>query len=107
MGFLSRLLIPRKARRAVHPVRAVKRAATPRSVKRVTHAMHPVSNARYSVERSISTQIRSGARGGRKQGRSGARTVASVKPSTGSVYRHGNCPVRHRSAEAAARCRNG
>ncbi len=30
MGFLSRLLVPRGVRRAMHPVRAVKRAATQR-----------------------------------------------------------------------------
>jgi hypothetical protein len=31
VGFLTRLIIPRKVRRAVHPVRTVKRAASPRS----------------------------------------------------------------------------
>lgn len=94
MGFLTRLLVPRSVRRAVHPVRSVRRAVTPRSVKRVQRSLHPISNARYSVERSISTQIRSAARGGRK------------RSATAAVYRHGSCPVRHRSAEAAARCRN-
>lgn len=40
MGFLSRLLVPRSVRRAVHPVRAVKRAATPKAVKKAKRAMH-------------------------------------------------------------------
>ena len=88
MGFLSRLLIPRSVRRATHPVRAVKRAVTPKAVKKARRAMHPVSNAKYSVERSIATSLRSGS-----------------KPKA-KVYRHGNCPVKHRSAEAAARCKN-
>jgi hypothetical protein len=51
--------------------------------------MHPVDNAKYSVERSIATSLRSG-RNRRKA----------------PVYRHGNCPVRHRTPEAAARCPN-
>ena len=89
MGFLTRLLIPRSVRRAMHPGRAVKRAVTPKVVKKARRAMHPVDNARYSVERSIATSLRSG----RKRRKA-------------PVYRHGNCPVRHRTAEAAARCRN-
>ena len=41
MGFLSRLLIPRGVRRVAHPGRAVKRAVTPKSVKRARRALHP------------------------------------------------------------------
>ncbi len=51
--------------------------------------MHPVDNAKYSIERSIATSLRSGKNSSKAQ-----------------VYRHGNCPVRHRTAEAADRCRN-
>jgi hypothetical protein len=118
MGFLSRLLIPRSARRAVHPARAVRRAVTPRSVKKIQRSIHPLSNARYSVERSVSTQIRSAARGGRT--RRNAAQVRSVSTqvrsaaksgrtgrSAGQVYLHAGCSVQHRSPEAAARCRNG
>ena len=88
VGFFSRLLIPRSVRRAVHPGRAVKRAVTPKAVKRASRALHPVDNAVYSTQRSVATAIRSG--GKRKA----------------PVFRHGNCPVHHRSAEAAAKCRN-
>jgi hypothetical protein len=88
VGFFSRLLVPRSVRRAMHPGRAVKRAITPKAVKKVRRALHPVDNAVYSVQRSAATAIRSGAK--RKA----------------PVFRHGNCPVRHRSAEAAAKCRN-
>ena len=84
MGFLTRIFIPRSVRRAVHPGRAVKRAVTPRSIKRVRHAMHPVSNATYGVTRSLNTK----------------RRTASKSP----VFHHGTCTVNHRSAEAAARC---
>lgn len=94
MGFLSRLLLPRSVRRAAHPVRTVKRAATPKIVKKTTRAMHPLGNAVYGVERSVATSLRSGReRKGRRKG-------------CARVYRHGNCPVAHRTPEAAARCRN-
>jgi hypothetical protein len=88
MGFFSRLLVPRGLRRAMHPGRAVKRAVTPKVVKKARRAMHPVDNAVYSVQRSVATSIRSGR-----------------KPKA-RVYRHGSCPVKHRSPEAAAKCRN-
>ena len=58
MGMLTRMLIPRSVRRAAHPARAVKRAVTPRPVKRARRAMHPVSNAKYSVERWLNTRRR-------------------------------------------------
>jgi hypothetical protein len=91
MGFLSRLLVPRGVRRAAHPVRAVKRAATPKAVKQARRALHPVDNLMYGAERQVITSLRSG----RTRQRSRA-----------AVFRHGNCPVAHRSAEAAAKCRN-
>ena len=85
VGFLSRLLIPRSMSRAVHPGRAVKRAVTPRAIKRASRAMHPLSNAVYGVERSANTKRRSKSRS--------------------PVYHHGTCTVNHRSQEAAAKCR--
>ena len=89
MGFFTRLLVPRGVRRAMHPGRAVKRAVTPKAVKKARRALHPIDNAKYSVERSIATSLRSGKK---------SRKVP--------VFTHGNCPVRHRTPEAAARCRN-
>lgn len=89
MGFFSRLFVPRSFRRAIHPGRAVKRAVTPKAVKKASRALHPVDNAVYSMQRSAATAIRSGR-----------------KNSKAPVFRHGNCHVNHRSAEAAARCRN-
>ena len=94
MGFLSRLLVPRKVRRAAHPVRAVKRAATPKVVKKATRAMHPIDNAVYGGERAVATSLRSGGR------------AASRRKGRASVYRHGGCPVAHRTPGAAAKCRN-
>jgi hypothetical protein len=93
MGFLSRLLIPRGVRRATHPGRAVKRAVTPKPIKRARRALHPIDNMKFSVERSIATSLRSGSKKNKKKAIS-------------RVYRHGNCPVNHRTPEAAARCRN-
>jgi len=72
----------------MHPGRTVKRAVTPKAVKRASRAMHPIDNAVYSMQRSAATTIRSG----RKR--------------KARVYRHGECPVNHRSSEAASKCRN-
>jgi hypothetical protein len=85
MGFLSRMFIPRGVRKAMHPVRTAKRAVTPKSVKRARRALHPVSNAIYSAERSLNTKPR--------------------RAASGPVYRHGTCTVRHRSLAAAQKCR--
>ena len=85
VGFFSRLFIPRSVRRAAHPGRAVKRAVTPKVVKRARRAMHPVSNAVYGVERSLNTKKR----------------PTSRPP----VYHHGTCTVNHRSPDAADKCR--
>jgi hypothetical protein len=95
MGFLSRLLVPRGVRRAVHPVRTLKRAATPKVVKKARRAMHPVNNAVYGVERAAATSLRSG-----------RKPAAKARRARAVVYRHGSCPVAHRSPEAAAKCRN-
>jgi len=67
----------------MHPTRAVRRAVTRKSVKRERRAMNPVS---YAVERSVNTKPRSSGSGA-------------------PVYRHCNCSVKHRSANAASRCR--
>ncbi len=85
MGLLSRMFIPRGVRRAVHPGRAVKRAVTPKTVKRARRALHPVSNATYGVTRSLNTKKR----------------TRSRRP----VYHHGTCTVNHRSPDPAAKCR--
>jgi hypothetical protein len=85
MGFLSRMLVSRGVRRALHPGRAVKRAVTPKAVKQTRRALHPVDNAVYSVTRALNTKPR--------------------RRSTAPVYNHGSCPVNHRSPEAA-KCRN-
>jgi hypothetical protein len=92
MGFLSRLLVPRRVRRAMHPARTVRRAATPKSVKKARRPLHPVDNVVYCAERQVITSLRSGRKRRRK--------------SPSPVFQHGNCPVAHRSPEAAGKCRN-
>jgi hypothetical protein len=89
VGFFSRLFIPRSVRRAVHPGRAVKRAITPKPIKKARRAMHPIDNAVYSAQRSVATSIRSG----RKR--------------KARVYRHGTCTINHRSQETMLQCRKG
>jgi uncharacterized protein YjbI with pentapeptide repeats len=78
VGFLTRLLVPRSVRRAAHPVRAVKRAATPKIVKKATRAMHPLDNAVYGLERSVATSLRSG----------GRRRFRAQRKGRAPVYRH-------------------
>jgi hypothetical protein len=60
MGMISRRVVPRGVRRAVHPARTVKSAITPKPVKQVRRAMHPVDNAVYAAERSLNTKGSSG-----------------------------------------------
>ena len=50
MGFCPGCSVPRSVRRAAHPVRAVKRTATPKAAKKATRAMHPLDNTIYGVE---------------------------------------------------------
>lgn len=93
MGFLSRTFVPRSVRKAAHPVRtaksSAKRAVTPKSVKKVQRALNPIDSLQYGLERQVTTAVRSGG-----------------KKSPAPVYRHGSCPVKHRTPEAAATWRN-
>jgi len=76
-------------RRAVHPVRAIKRELTPRSIKNARRALNPIDNALYGLERRIFTKPRRGS-------------------SSGSpAYFHDGCDVAHRTPVAAQRCRKG
>jgi hypothetical protein len=87
-GLLHQAVCASQRQRAMHPVRTVKRAVTPKPVKKLQRSLHPVSDLEYSVQRSIATSLRPA--GKRKA----------------KVYTHGNCPIRHRTPDAAARCRN-
>ena len=58
MGFFSRMLVPRGVRRAAHPVRTVRRAATPKAIKNAQRSLHPVDNAIYGMQRSLNTRPR-------------------------------------------------
>jgi len=79
VGFLSRMLVPRGVRRAMHPARAVRRAVTPKTIKRAGRALHPLDNAAYGITRSLNTKPR--------------------RKGSSKVYRHGSCPVKHRTPE--------
>jgi hypothetical protein len=72
MGFLTRALVPRGVRRAAHPVRTAKRAATPKTIKKARRALSPIDNAMYDVERKLNTkspkQKRKATRPSRKHG---------------------------------------
>jgi hypothetical protein len=57
MGFSTRMLVLRGVRRAAHPVRSVKRAVTPKVVKRARRALSPVDNAVYSVDAEAEHQV--------------------------------------------------
>ena len=71
MGFLSRLFVPRKVRRALHPVRSAKRvvrkAVVPKAVRRATYAAsqlaNPVSAVKYhGIERPLPPRFAAGQR---------------------------------------------
>jgi hypothetical protein len=68
----------------MHPGRTVKRAITPKPIKKLKRAAHPIDNAVYSLERNLNTK---------RRGRAAA-------------YRHGSCPVKHGSQAAMINCRN-
>ena len=57
MGFFTRTRAAQGSR-AVHPDRAVKRAVTPKPIKKAQRALHPIDNAIYSLERSLNTKPR-------------------------------------------------
>ena len=86
MGFFSRLPVPRGMRRATHPEPAVAAAVAPEAVE-VAHHAPPASNG-HSAQHAAAATIQAEANG------------------SAGVFRHGDCPVNHRSAEAAAKCRN-
>jgi hypothetical protein len=83
MGFFSRLPVPRGMRRAARPAPAV----APEAVEVAQHAPQAASNG-HPVQHSAAATIQAEANG------------------NAGVFRHGDCPVNHRSAEAAAKCRN-
>jgi hypothetical protein len=87
MGFFSRLPVPRGLRRATHPESAATPAATPEAVEVAQRAAQAASNG-HPVQHSAAATIQAEANG------------------SAGVFRHGDCPVNHRSAEAAAKCRN-
>jgi hypothetical protein len=53
----------------------------------------PAGNGVYSIERSVTTLVRSG--------RKRRKTTRTTKE-----WRHGNCQVKHKSKAAASKCRN-
>jgi hypothetical protein len=93
MGFITRRLVPRQVRRAVHPVRYARSKVTPRPVKKAARATRAITNpigaTAYAAEKAVF--------GPQK----------SRRPSNGSggpAKNYGRCPVKHRSHEAVDRC---
>ena len=88
MGFFSRLPVPRGMRRATHPEQAVTQAAAPEAVEVANGALHPAVGAAPVMPSPAAATIESAANG------------------SAGVWHHDDCKVNHRSAEAAAKCRN-
>jgi hypothetical protein len=85
MGLLWRLFAPkplkkarRTARKAAHPVRTATRAVTPKPVKQLQRAAHPVSLAELKIEDAAVNALRG--RPGHKQARYSARSSADAPP---------------------------
>jgi hypothetical protein len=72
----------------MHTGRGLERAVAPNATKEATLVLDPIDNSVPSVESSTEAAVESG----------GENKAAG--------FQHGNCPVRHRSTEAAAKCRN-
>ena len=87
MGFLSRLPIPRGMRRSTQPEHAVAQAAAPEAVEVANGAPHAAAAAHVMPS-------------------SAAATIEPAANGSAGVWHHDNCKVNHRSAEAAAKCRN-
>jgi hypothetical protein len=87
MGFFSRLPVPRVMRRAAHTEHAATQAAAPEAVEVANGAPRAASN-------------------GHSAPASAAATIESAANGQAGVWHHDDCKVNHRSAEAAAKCRN-
>jgi hypothetical protein len=85
----------REASRPGRPGRTGKRARSskPEQAEGGGKVSAPVGSGVYSVERSVTTLVRSGLKR--------RKTTSTTKE-----WRHGNCQVRHKSKAAATRCRN-
>lgn len=70
-----------------------RRGRRPKPAQGAGKAPAPVGSGVYSVERSVTTLVRSGLKR--------RKTTSTTKE-----WRHGNCQVRHKSKAAATRCRN-
>jgi len=85
MGLLWRLFAPkplkkarRTVRKAAHPVRTAARAVTPKPVKQLQRAAHPISLAELKIEDAAVNALRG--RPQRKQSRHSARPSADAPP---------------------------
>ena len=91
MGFFSRLPIPRGMRRAAPTEHAVAQAAAPEAVEVANGAPHPAAGAAHVMPSPAAAT---------------AATIEATNNGSAGVWHHDNCKVNHRSAEAAAKCRN-
>ena len=69
---------------------SVVRFRSPKAIKKASRALTPFDNVQNTVAGFLAMSLRSL---GKRKGWS-------------PVFRHGNCPVNHRTPQAAARCRN-
>src|SRR2546421_3145996 len=57
MGIVSRLLVPRSVRRAMHPVRTTRRAITPRPIKQARRAVFVATNPLEALEGAAENMV--------------------------------------------------
>lgn len=81
------------SRRQASRGRRVGRRRPPKPAQGVGKTPSSVGSGVYSVERSVTTLVRSGLKR--------RKTTSTTKE-----WRHGDCQVRHKSKAAATRCRN-
>ncbi len=100
MGFFTRLRVPRSVRHAVHPRRAVKRAVTPKVLRKARRATHLVDNAMSS--RQAARVVRMIARLAAVAATALVMGLAGFTSATASPTRSPDVSVHHGAAATAA-----
>lgn len=88
MGVLKRLLIPRKVRRAAHPVRTARRAVTPKPIKKIKRSVYvatnPVGALHGAAENAAVKALRPKGGGGKSRSTTGSKASRYTAPRTRS-----------------------
>jgi hypothetical protein len=106
MGVIKRLLVPRKVRRAAHPVRTARRAVTPKPIKKIKRSVYvatnPVGALGNAAENAAVHALRPKQRGGKSRSTAGSGTSRHSGTKSESVRKSG---VRSRQSSVSGEVR--